>query len=197
MYLKLLKCPVRSHHFQKFQISLKCLKISFYIMWPLYQPIRTLEILKYCEISWDFLKKYFHLKSNAVYNSSAKMATKLLLLSPYSKHSFYNIRTTVLQSCLSWNHLMMCRYSFLNILTQSNIFYYFFICFPLFFAFLHFSFCLYARIYQEINPGSVVRYLRVQCHRQGGLICLSELLMVVNNVWCLSINDLIETGKKN
>ena len=41
-------------------------------MWPLYQRIRTLEILKYCEISWDFLKKYFHLKSNAVYNSSAK-----------------------------------------------------------------------------------------------------------------------------
>ena len=41
-------------------------------MWPLYQPIRTLEILKYCEISWDFSKKYFHLKSNAVYNSSAK-----------------------------------------------------------------------------------------------------------------------------
>ena len=41
-------------------------------MWPLYQPIRTLEILKHCEISWDLVKKYFHLKSNAVYNSSAK-----------------------------------------------------------------------------------------------------------------------------
>ena len=41
-------------------------------MWPLYQPIRTLEILKYCEISWDFPQKYFHLKSNAVYNNSAK-----------------------------------------------------------------------------------------------------------------------------
>ena len=41
-------------------------------MWPLYQPIRTLEILKYCGISWDFPQKYFHLKSNAVYNSSAK-----------------------------------------------------------------------------------------------------------------------------
>ena len=39
-------------------------------MWPLYQPIRTPEILKCCEISWDFPKKYFHLKSNAcVYNS--------------------------------------------------------------------------------------------------------------------------------
>ena len=41
-------------------------------MWSLFQPIRTLEILKLCEISWDLLKKYFHLKSNAVYNSSAK-----------------------------------------------------------------------------------------------------------------------------
>ena len=41
-------------------------------MWSLYQPIRILEILKYCEISWDFPKKYFYLKSNAVYNSSAK-----------------------------------------------------------------------------------------------------------------------------
>ena len=41
-------------------------------MWPLYQLIRTLKILKYYEISWDFPKKYFHLKSNAVYNSSAK-----------------------------------------------------------------------------------------------------------------------------
>ena len=41
-------------------------------MWPLFQPIRALEILKLCEISWDLLKKYFHLKSNAVYNSSAK-----------------------------------------------------------------------------------------------------------------------------
>ena len=41
-------------------------------MWPLYQPIKILEILKYCEISWDFPKKYFYLKSNAVYNSSAK-----------------------------------------------------------------------------------------------------------------------------
>ena len=41
-------------------------------MWPLFEPIRTLEILKLCEISWDLLKKYFHLKSNAVYNSSAK-----------------------------------------------------------------------------------------------------------------------------
>ena len=41
-------------------------------MWPLFQPIRTLKILKLCEISWDLLKKYFHLKSNAVYNSSAK-----------------------------------------------------------------------------------------------------------------------------
>ena len=45
-------------------------------MWPLYQPIRTPEILKYCEISWDFTKKYFHLKSNAVYNSSAKKGLK-------------------------------------------------------------------------------------------------------------------------
>ena len=41
-------------------------------MWPLYQPIRMLKIYKYCEILWDFTKKYFHLKSNAVYNSSAK-----------------------------------------------------------------------------------------------------------------------------
>ena len=41
-------------------------------MWPQYQPIGTLEILKSCETSWDLLKKYFHLKSNAVYNSSAK-----------------------------------------------------------------------------------------------------------------------------
>ena len=41
-------------------------------MWSLFQPIKTLEILKLCEISWDLLKKYFHLKSNAVYNSSAK-----------------------------------------------------------------------------------------------------------------------------
>ena len=43
-------------------------------MWSLYRPIRTLEILKYCEILWDFPKKYFHLhlNSNAVYNSSAK-----------------------------------------------------------------------------------------------------------------------------
>ena len=41
-------------------------------MWSLYQPIRILEILKYYEISWDFPKKYFHLKSNAVYNSSFK-----------------------------------------------------------------------------------------------------------------------------
>ena len=46
-------------------------------MWPLFQPIRTLEILKLCEISWDLLKKYFHLKSNAVYNSSAKKCKKL------------------------------------------------------------------------------------------------------------------------
>ena len=38
----------------------------------MYQPIRTLEILKSCEILWDLLKKYFNLKSNAVYNSSAK-----------------------------------------------------------------------------------------------------------------------------
>ena len=40
-------------------------------MWPLYQLIRTLEIHKYCEISWDLLK-YIHLENNAVYNSSAK-----------------------------------------------------------------------------------------------------------------------------
>ena len=46
-------------------------------MWPLYQPIKTLEILKYSEISWDFPKKYFHSKSNAVYNSSAKNAMTL------------------------------------------------------------------------------------------------------------------------
>ena len=43
-------------------------------MWTLFKPIRTLEILKLCEISWDLLKKYFHLNSNAVYNSSAKSA---------------------------------------------------------------------------------------------------------------------------
>ena len=46
-------------------------------MWSLFQPIRTLEILKLCEISWDLLKKYFHLKSNAVYNSSAKKKNPL------------------------------------------------------------------------------------------------------------------------
>ena len=46
-------------------------------MSPLYQPIGTLEILKYCEISWDFPKKYFHLKSNAVYNSSAKKSKEI------------------------------------------------------------------------------------------------------------------------
>ena len=49
-------------------------------MWPLYQPIRRLQILKYCEISWDFPKKYFHLKSNAVYNSSAKNLINLDLI---------------------------------------------------------------------------------------------------------------------
>ena len=29
-----------------------------------------------CEISWDLVKKYFHLKSNAVYNSSGKNQKK-------------------------------------------------------------------------------------------------------------------------
>ena len=44
-------------------------------MWPLYQPVKALKILKYCEISWDLPKKYFQLKSNAVYNSYAKNGT--------------------------------------------------------------------------------------------------------------------------
>ena len=51
-------------------------------MWPLFQPIRTLEILKLCEISWDLLKKYFHLKSNAVYNSSAKKVISKITTKP-------------------------------------------------------------------------------------------------------------------
>ena len=33
--------------------------------------------MKLCEISWDLLKKYFHLKSKAVYNSSAKNSKKV------------------------------------------------------------------------------------------------------------------------
>ena len=65
---------LRTHHFWKVSLGLKSLKVSFSVMWPQYQPIGTLEILKSCEISWDLLKKYFHLKSNAVYNSSAKNA---------------------------------------------------------------------------------------------------------------------------
>ena len=60
---------IPSKSFLKHEISKSLLNL---VMWPLFQPIRTLEILKLCEISWDLLKKYFHLKSNAVYNSSAK-----------------------------------------------------------------------------------------------------------------------------
>ena len=63
---------LRTHPFWKVSLGLKSLKVSFSVMWPQYQPIGILEILKLCEISWDLLKKYFHLKSNAVYNSSAK-----------------------------------------------------------------------------------------------------------------------------
>ena len=61
-----------THDFQKFQLILKFPKVSFYVMWPLCKPIRTLEHLKYCEISWVFPFKYFHLKSNAVHNRSTK-----------------------------------------------------------------------------------------------------------------------------
>ena len=73
-------------------------------MWPLYHLIRILRILKYCEISWDLLK-YFHLKSNAVYNSSAKntsfqdpkAGTGPGLVFAYFTH------TTLL--CYIWNNL--------------------------------------------------------------------------------------------
>ena len=60
---------IPSKSFLKHEISQSLIIL---VMRPLFQPIRTLEILKLCDISWDLLKKYFHLKSNAVYNSSAK-----------------------------------------------------------------------------------------------------------------------------
>ena len=60
---------IPSKSFLKHEISQSLIIL---VMSPLFQPIRTLEILKLCENSWDLLKRYFHLKSNAVYNSSAK-----------------------------------------------------------------------------------------------------------------------------
>ena len=41
-------------------------------MWPLSWPIKVSQIPKSCEKLWDFIQKYFHLNSLAVYNSSAK-----------------------------------------------------------------------------------------------------------------------------
>ena len=41
-------------------------------MWSLYSPIRMPYTSKSCGKMRDFTKKYFHLNSSAVYNSSAK-----------------------------------------------------------------------------------------------------------------------------
>ena len=96
--LKLLRCPLRTHHFQKFQLSLKSLKVSFLVRWPLYQPIRTLEIVKFCEILWDLPKTYFHLKSNAVYNNSAKIWTAGL-----SRSAVVSLRISILDFDTVWS----------------------------------------------------------------------------------------------
>ena len=60
------KVSFKTHHFQKSQLSMKSLKVSVKVMWPLFQPIRALEILKLYETPWDLLKKIFHLKSKAL-----------------------------------------------------------------------------------------------------------------------------------
>ena len=53
-------CPV---------IKLKSLKISRLS----YVIVKTLNTFKSCEVSWDFIHPaFFHLKSKAIYNSSAK-----------------------------------------------------------------------------------------------------------------------------
>ena len=48
-------------------------------MWSPFQPIKSLQIPKSCEKMWDFMKKYFHLNSSAVYNISTKANLIILL----------------------------------------------------------------------------------------------------------------------
>ena len=79
-----------SKSFLKHEISQSLINL---VMWLLFQPIRTLEILKLSEISWDLLKKYFHLKSNAVYNSSTK--------NEHLSHLWHNIIQGVMKACIS------------------------------------------------------------------------------------------------
>ena len=62
------KSIINDTSFPKGFIKHEIFQIPFLVMWPLYQPFRTLQILKLCDILWDFLKKYFQIFTTALLN---------------------------------------------------------------------------------------------------------------------------------
>ena len=55
----------------------------------LFQTIKALESLKFCNISWDFTVIFLHLRSKAVYNSSAKYYLSSAVSTKFKVSLFY------------------------------------------------------------------------------------------------------------
>ena len=77
-------------------------------MWPLSWPIKVSQIPKSCEKLWDFIQKYFHLNSLAVYNSSAKNQTPRLWRSFTKKNKWTQWGLHILTSILT-SHMMVTK----------------------------------------------------------------------------------------
>ena len=66
------KVSLRNQSLFEVSLSINSHQISFQAMWSYSKPILLLHYCRKSENIRDFIKKYFHLNTIAVYNSSAK-----------------------------------------------------------------------------------------------------------------------------
>ena len=77
-------------------------------MWPLSWPIRVSQIPKSSEKLWDFIQKYFHLNSLAVYNSSAKKDDFTDVVYASTHHQTSTISKPTWEYTVSWRDIFVC-----------------------------------------------------------------------------------------
>ena len=100
------KVSLRNQSLFEVSLSMNSHQISFQAMWSHFKPITLLHYFGKSENIRDFIKKYFHLNTIAVYNSSAKKSSicwlqSSCLMTP-SYHAYWHLNRKLLIDTLNF-----------------------------------------------------------------------------------------------
>ena len=101
------KVSLRNQSLFEVSLSINSHQISFQAMWSYSKPILLLHYCRKSENIRDFIKKYFHLNTIAVYNSSAKnyLYKQIVTFSPHASSSHHKTHMFWLSFEIETNNL--------------------------------------------------------------------------------------------